>query len=569
MFRKKIRFIFLVIAISLFVILFFYAREEQLISRFESGLESLLSEATGWEVSIGGVGGNIFKKIILYDLSCESGDYSINFGRAQLDYFLWEVLSKRKSGELFNNNLLELTGGSLRFKDKLIVSEQINGRIRLKTDKIVIEGLDFKLFSFSDNHIKGEITGSSGLEEMDLRLKCRPLFDRADLFKETAIDIKGPINDLSFGGGIIRREDSEILLNGAFGFSKEILRFSSGLDFKDLKTGRVNSFFTDVEVNSENSSFRMVITPAEGSIIINGDYSKWPFLAADITNDHIRIFNLDFSNIIHLASDIIFKEGAFSHVALDIYTESTILNYYPFDEFEISCRADKDLLRFTDLKAGNSISASGALSLKGPHKAFLKVTLDDFNVSHLLRISKEEEAPIASGRMSGEVMIEGPLDDLRTKVNLRVSQGYIGTIDYEDMVLNMTGVGPILTVYDSRLIREDSYMTMDGTMDIREIGKDKFLENLEIGTDPNTIIWDGWDISKADEESKLSLSKGVDRRIKVGFTAHISNDETAYQPVKPQNEFELEYKMPDEESLLQLKAKEKEEFLGLEKKYKF
>lgn len=579
MFLKGFGIIFLVIAILLFVMLFFYIREERFISHFRTGLERLLSEAAGCDVTIGDVGGNIFKKIILYDSSCKVGDYTINFDRAQLGYSIWEVVSKRKSIDTINNNLIELVRGSLRFKDNLVISKQIDGRIRLAPGKIVIEGLDFELFSSLNNHIEGEVINQAGVQKMDLQLKAKPFSDRTNLnfapdffksagFTEVGIDIKGPFNNLNFNGSITRVKDLKILLNGNLISKEGILRFSSRLDFEDLRTGRANTFFADVEIDPKDSNFRAAITPSEGNIIVNGDYSKWPILTADITNNHIKIYDLDFSNIAHLSSKFIFKNGDFSHIGLDVYTESTILNYYPFDEFEISCWADKDLVRLIYLKAGDSISASGVLCFKPPPRFFLKLTLADFEISRLLLISKEEERPIASGKLSGEAVIEGPFNELRSKAKFGARYGHLGTIDYESMLLNMEGAGPVLTIYDSRLIREDSFMTLDGTVDIRKLGKERFLENLKVMTDPNTIIWEGWDISRATDESEVRLSKGLNGKVKVGFTKHM-DDETTYQAVKPQDELELEYKMPDEESSLQLKTKEKEEFFGLMKRYKF
>lgn len=572
MFSKKFGIIFLVIAILLFGILFFYIKikEERFIARFRNGLEKLLSEAVGYQVAIGDIGGNIFKKVVLYDLSCKAKDYTLGFDRVQMGYSLWEVISKGKIKDGLDNNVIELLNGSLKFKDNLIISKQINGRIRLGPDKVVIEDLDFDLFSLFDNNLRGEIIKQSYVQEIDLRIKTIPSFDKKDLFfREATVDVKGPFNNLNLNGSITRAKDSNILFNSSFVSQEKILRFDSRVDFKDLKTESVNTFFAEAEVDLASSKFKAVITPSEGRVVINGDYSEWPLLKADIANDHIRIGDLDFSNIIHLTSNLIYKRGVFSHLALDIYTESTILNYYPFDEFEISCWVDESLLRLIYLKAGDSISASGVLSLGPPHRVFFKLNLADFDISRLLVISKEQDEPVASGKMSGQATLEGSLDELKTRANFGAKLGHIGTIDYKNMLLNMEGQGPILTIYDSRLIREDSFLTLEGMVDIRELGKERFLENLKISTDPHTIIWDGWDISKAAGQNELRLSKGVQGGVKVGFKKHISNDETAYQAIKPQDELELEYRMPDDKSSLQFKAKEKEEFLGLRRIYKF
>ncbi len=94
------------------------------------------------------------------------------------------------------------------------------------------------------------------------------------------------------------------------------------------------------------------------------------------------------------------------------------------------------------------------------------------------------------------------------------------------------------------------------------------MENLKISTDEKTIIWEGWDISKTDESGELTLSKGVEGGIKVGFKTYM-RDETAYETIRPQDELSLEYKILDEDGAFQFKTKEKEDFFGIIKKYKF
>ena len=83
-----------------------------------------------------------------------------------------------------------------------------------------------------------------------------------------------------------------------------------------------------------------------------------------------------------------------------------------------------------------------------------------------------------------------------------------------------------------------------------------------------SIVWEGWDISKARDDNELSLKRGLDGGVKVSFRKQMS-DETTFEREIPQDELELEYELKDKNGALQYKAKEKEEFLGLIKKYKF
>ena len=157
----------------------------------------------------------------------------------------------------------------------------------------------------------------------------------------------------------------------------------------------------------------------------------------------------------------------------------------------------------------------------------------------------------------------------RVWVEVSRDKGRLGTIGYENMILNLKGIGPILRVYESRLVREDSFLTLDGRVDIRELGSERFMEDITVSTDEKTIVWEGWDISRAGDNGELTLSKGVDGGIKVGFKTYLTEDETTYQAVKPQDELSLEYDIPEADSSLQIKAKEREDFFGMMKKYRF
>jgi hypothetical protein len=259
---------------------------------------------------------------------------------------------------------------------------------------------------------------------------------------------------------------------------------------------------------------------------------------------------------------------------LDIDTESSVLNYYPLNELEASFWIDKDVLRLIYLKSGDTVSATAALTIKQPRKVFLKINLADFDMTYPFFILGGQDEPPISGRLSGTITTQGRLDKLQTNVKFQADKGRMGTIDYNSMVLNAKGEGPYLNVYDSRIIRDETSLQIEGTADIRKIATERFMEDITVTTDTKTIIWEGWDISRVDEKGELRLGRELNGGLRVDFKTRMNQDETQYEPVKPQNEVGLEYKMLNEDGILkdgtlQFKAKEKEEFFGIMKKYKF
>ena len=195
--------------------------------------------------------------------------------------------------------------------------------------------------------------------------------------------------------------------------------------------------------------------------------------------------------------------------------------------------------------------------------------MSDFDISRPFLLSSIDDKPEVSGTMNGELFIEGPLDSLKTKARFEVRDGMLDTLPYKNIILNIKGDGPVLEVSDSRIIREDSYMPIEGTMDMRQIGSERFAENIVISSDENTIIWEGWDISKPGTDNKLSLSRDLSNGVKIGFKAPMNENETDYAVERQTGELGLEYSIPDQDSIIQYKSKENEEFLGMVKKYKF
>jgi len=547
-----------------------YIMRGELTSILKKKLEARFSDMVGYDVQIGALSGNIFNRIVLQDLNFRFKKYDIGFDRAKLEYSLFDIVSGRESFEKEKEIFISLEKGSLALAEKILISKEINGRIRVNKQKITLDSLDFKLFDLLDINVEGVIITESRPLRVDLQIKAEPFFDKdRRFFAGARASIKGGIDNLSLYADMKGGDGLNVLINGYAIFSKGLLNLGSRMDFETPQSLQKGNILMNAEIDLKKSHLAMILIPAEGRIRIDSDYSQWPLLKTDVRNEHIKIYGLDFSNIMHLSSRSVHKKWDFSHVILDIATESSILNYSPIDEIEASVWIDRDILRLIYVKAGDTISTSGALTLKPPRKAFLRINIADFDISQPFLILEGTQTPIASGRLSGEVLIEGPLDNLTTKISLEALEGHLGTILYENMIVNLDGTGPMLEVHDSRLVRQDSFLKLDGVVDTREFGNDKFLEQVTISSDEETIIWEGWDISRRDESDELNLSKGLGGGVRIGFKTQAMKDETAYETVKPHNEFQLEYSVPEENSALQFKAKENEEFLGIIKKYKF
>ncbi len=570
MFRKRagliIALVIVLIASSLFFVI--YTRQDKFRSMFKENLEESFADMTGADVSIKTISGNPFKKINFKGLKFDFGKYSLDFDTAKLEYSLFDIMSGKESTTATIETVMTLAQGSLRLENNALISRQISGKIRLTQGKIILDKITFRIFDQLLSHIEGEIITENQPNRVKLSIEAEPFFDKdKPLFKKIRIGLKGALDNLNLRGKIERPLAKDLHINSYFIYEKGLLNIGSRLGIEAEKANINHIISMDTEFNPEDSTFHTVLIPNDGRIFISGDYSKWDTIKVDIENQHLKIYGFDFSNIIHSIGKVVFKDGVFSHFLVDIDTEASIFNYYPVDEVASSFLIDKRSIRVIYLKIGNIIAASGNFSIKPPRKAQVKINFSDFKLEKPFLIS-DKENPGITGALSGEILLNGPLTKPGMDVKLIAKDGNFGAADYDVMLINGDGTWPYLRIYDSRIVNGVSSIMLEGEVDVKQITDKAFLENVTISTDDNTIKWEGWDITKIDESHEFSLKKGLAKGVKVGYKTYM-DDETKYDISQPRDEFQLEYDLLDDESVIEFKAKEDEEFLGFRKKYSF
>jgi len=376
------------------------------------------------------------------------------------------------------------------------------------------------------------------------------------------------LENLNLRGEIKRPQAEGVHFNSYLIYEQDILNVGLRIGVEAEKAHINHLLSMDTELDTKNNTFSAVLLPNKGKIFINGDYSKWDAIKADIENQHLKIAGLDFSNIAHLFVKVVFKDNSFSHFLVDANTEASILNYRPIDEIASSFLIDKSFVRVLYFTMGDKIAVSGSFNIKPPRSAQLKINFSGFNLEKPFLVA-DKENPGISGRLSGDILAGGPLNKPDIRVKLAAEKGYFGNIYYDNMLINGDGTWPYLRIYDSRIMYADSSLTLEGEVDIRQIGSETFMDNITISTYDNTIKWEGWDITRADESRAFSLKRALNNGFKVGFKTYM-DDETKYELEQQRDEFQLEYDLlDDDENVLEFKAKEDEEFLGFKKRYSF
>jgi hypothetical protein len=258
-------------------------------------------------------------------------------------------------------------------------------------------------------------------------------------------------------------------------------------------------------------------------------------------------------------------------LAIELLTYGTIIDHHPAEELEIFCNYEDNVLDIVSARVGSQSSASGTIDFnKRPPEIKLLWNVEKINFTDLLAASDEENTTQGSyleGGLSGKIYIENSLFDPFIKIALEGEKGNFWGVKFERANINLKGNYPILAFHDSRVYREEGgFFILDGKIDLREIGKQTFFDDIKILSDEKTIVLDGWDIARGVEQSEITLKKAVSEDLKVGFKTFI-NDKM--QDLSNESDaLELEYKLQGNRSLF-MRFEKDEELFGVRHKLKF
>jgi hypothetical protein len=560
----KYFFIFILI-FSFFLI---YKNQDKFRQAFKSNMEKSFSELTLSDVSIEGLSGNPFRKIFFKNLLFDFGKYSFIFESASLEYSLFDIISGKTPKTGIVETVMSLHRGSLVLENNVIMSNQINGKIKLRPDMIILENIDFELFGQVYNRLDGHITTKGGDCRVELSYEASPVFKEQEfVFRKLKALFTGPLENLTIRGKAERKDIKDVHFS-VYSISREgSINIGSRIGIETDK-GNINHLLSiDTEIDPEKKIFKAVILPNAGSVSAEGNYSPDGTIDAEFKNHQLKIMGQYFSNILSFKARTVFQDNFLSHLLVDISTGASVVNHRPISEVEASFRIDDERVRVVYIKLGDTALLSGFFDTKPPRNMEINLNFANFILQEVIDLFIEDK-PDVSGRISGAISIRGLFPEPKIGIKATAHDGYFGNINYDRVLLNADGVWPYLRIYDSRINHKNSSFMLDGELDMRKLGSEKFMEDIVVTAADNTIIWEGWDITKIDHGRELMLQKALGSGFRVGYRARMA-DETKYEPAKRTNELHLEYDFLDDDSVLEFRAKESEEFLGIRKKYRF
>ena len=321
-------------------------------------------------------------------------------------------------------------------------------------------------------------------------------------------------------------------------------------------------------VDFKNRGFEFSISPqkeSSGEAKLGGNFRE-PVISLYGTLKHWPVGAVDLSTDVKFDAE--FKEK--SEVPMltgTLNTTNTIINYRPAEELSAQFTVRKKAVEILGLKWGKTFRLVGKVNLEAPNDLEIIALLDGTKLEDLMSFWGESVKNVVSGTVKGRLEIDGPLDTCVSRGHITARGGHIGDVYYENAVIHLTGKGPMVMVGDSRIYRETGYLLLDGELDFSQLGKRNIFEDIIIKTDDQSIVWEGWDISKETVTDTVNLKKRIGEELEIGFVAPVEPADELKEE-EPEGAFEMRYKLKESDSL-KIQIREEEEFLGVEHKIKF
>ena len=469
----------------------------------------------------------------------------------------------KKFGEPLQETLVfKIENGSLYKGDKPIL-QNMSGHGRIVKNNFIFNDITGKCYDFPLT-VYGKV--SSDTTKIDLNIRSASERLRGKIYLSNYVLTPHAVGTIEFNNGykLYLSTDLDIKPGEKVSFKNTILQnsvFASGeLDFFKKK------FYA--ELKKKRVSGDTAPPKTKDSIQLICDFSKQGLLEGSVFFNHLAIGRLDLQS--QLDFQLAFTEGGLNSGKIN--TSGTILDYRPFKEAEGEFLIEEKVLKIPCLKLGEDYSLEGFIALYKPYEMDLTVNIKDGSLSQLLLVSDAESEGKVSGKINGQIRINGPFDNLATTAKLECGRGKLANLDYESMNVNLRGSGSVLKVTDSRILREEGYIDLTGEVDLNHLWSQEPAKGLDWACGNEAIVWDGWDIIKQADSKELEMKKGIGREkeFMVTFKGYL-NDEQSWQDSQGPRQNEtvgVAYNLDDAKKV-KMQIKNNEEIFSLENKIKF
>jgi hypothetical protein len=571
-------------------------------SGFKAAALGLIRDKIGLEGTIGGIEGGVFRGVVLKDVRLyipASGETTGNpqarrelFFSAEtieLDYRLWDTALGRYdtldriafvSPKIFfpetemkslvprvfepswEGTAVSVKDGSLYNAQKMPVIAGISGNFKVSAHGIEsrsigasILGQDFAgrgRVGFPIERSAVKLEGTIKGRGYALRAQLDGALDK--IFIHGSFDALDKMN-LNFAGNIAASEGMVAFNNFRFGPNFML----NGL----LQTAKKGFSFNLFPEDDKGNATAMGEVSELG---ISGDLSKLPNFSLDINANHLKIFGFDLLSKYAINGKLNYgADNRLESVSGDFSTSGSIINYDPIREVKGAYELKDGKLKLTGVNYGDVLIANASVSLTGRREVDIHLKFKGAQLGGLTDLMTEKG--MLSGTVMGDIYIRGELGkEMNIDGQIEFLNGSISIIRYSSAKINIKGRGSRLEFIDSKVYTDVETLALEGAINMADLGTPRVFNNIEIKSDPNTVVWAGVNVTKTPAGDEYVTGTSLSEQFRVNLKTYEAQMTDQQRPRK--DEMELEYKLGAPANL-KVRMKEDDEFVGVEHKVRF
>lgn len=584
-------------AVMLFALVYVDLEGRVFLEGFKNRSLTLIKEKIGLDGEIGAVEGGIFREIVFKDVklygagAADQAARRVFFSSAAIepDYRIWDAAFKRSrkiSGITFispkvyfydteikfavprevdpawKDITISIRDGSFYNSQAAAVITEFNGNFRL--DEKGIESPDVSASIFGQRFFGSGSVGfplAHSAIRLEGAIKGRGYVLQArlngileDIAVRGSFEIPEKLN-LDFSGDIASTRNEVSLKN--FDLGGNLLL--SGI-FQRLKKG------FNIDIYPQGDRGNAAALGEISSVGITGDLSKLPYFTLNINATHLKLLGFDFLSNYSINGKLNYdKDNRIGSVVGDFSTSGSLINYDPIREIKGTFEFAGNKLKLLGLNYGDVVFANGAFSLAPSNEMDLSFKFKGAQLGGLMDLTMEKG--MVSGSVFGDIRVYGnPPKDMKIEGQFDFLNGNIGFVKYNSAKISIRGSGERLEFFNSKVYTDDEVLTMEGKMDLKDIGTSRAFRNIVIKSDPDTVVWAGTSVIRTSGGEEFVSGRDINEQFRVNFKTYSSQQSQEARP--KQDEVELEYRL-GKPGNIKLRMKENDDFFGVERKVKF
>src|SRR3989338_3354415 len=251
-------------------------------------------------------------------------------------------------------------------------------------------------------------------------------------------------------------------------------------------------------------------------------------------------------------------------VSGDFSTSGSLINYDPVREIKGAYEFRDGVMKLTGVNYGDVVYANGSFGAGGRDDVDIHFKFKGTQLGGITDLAMEKGT--VSGLVFGDMNIRGGLGkEMNIGGQFEFLNGNISTVRYNSAKITLRGKSSTLEFIDSKVYTGDQVLTVEGKIDLKDIGTPRLFRNIVIKSDPNTVVWAGVNITKMPAGEEYVTGANVNEQFRVNLKTYESQQGNQ---LYRQDAMELEYKLGKPASM-KLEMRENEDFFGLEHKVRF